>query len=102
MPKISRLEIKNCLGISELEIQAGKVNIIKGDYCKENCSWVTPKEQANNQRSNRIVVVKGECLTLAQACDKYGTPYGRANNRLRLGWPDERAILAPKGERLHG
>lgn len=57
MPKISRLEIKNCLGISELEIQA---------------------------------------------CDKYGTPYGRANNRLRLGWPDERAILAPKGERLHG
>ncbi len=30
MAQISRLEIKNCLGISELEIQAGKVNLIKG------------------------------------------------------------------------
>lgn len=57
MPKISRLEIKNCLGISELEIQAGKVNIIKGGNEKGKTSIleVIEKGLQNTQRRTKFV-----------------------------------------------
>lgn len=67
-----------------------------GDYCKDNCQWTTPKAQANNTRANKILIVKGEELTLAQACEKYGVPYGRTKARLLSGWADEDAIFIPK------
>lgn len=67
-----------------------------GDYCKENCRWVTYKEQANNTRSNKILTIKGERLTLAQACEKYNAPYDRTKARLHSGWSDEDAVLTPK------
>jgi hypothetical protein len=67
-----------------------------GDYCKENCRWATQKEQANNMRSNKLLIVRGERLTLAQACEKYNLPYERTKQRLHHGWSDEDAIFIPK------
>jgi len=57
MPKISRLEIKNCLGISELEIKAGKVNIISGGNEKGKTSVleVIEKGLQNTQRRTKFV-----------------------------------------------
>lgn len=31
-----------------------------GNYCKENCTWGTLKEQANNKRNNTVVVINWE------------------------------------------
>lgn len=57
MAKISRLEIKNCLGISELEIQAGKINIISGgnERGKTSVLEVIERGLQNTQRRSKFV-----------------------------------------------
>jgi len=55
--KISRLEIKNCLGIKELEVRAGKVNLIKGGNEKGKTSLleVIEKGLRNTERRAKFV-----------------------------------------------
>jgi len=55
--KISRLEIKNCLGIKELEVQAGKVNLITGDNETGKTSVLESIEKAiyNAERRAKFV-----------------------------------------------
>lgn len=36
-------------------------------YFKENCCWATPREQANNRRTSRFLILNGERITFAQA-----------------------------------
>lgn len=57
MSRISRLEIKNCLGISELEIQAGKVNIIRGgnERGKSSVLEVIEKGLRNTVRRTKFI-----------------------------------------------
>lgn len=33
---------------------------VNWNYCKENCTWRTKKEQVNNQRSNTVVIINWE------------------------------------------
>lgn len=60
-----------------------------GDYSKENCRWITQKEQCNNRR-NRVVVfsIKATCLSK-------GILYKTYRKRLKLGWDKERALNTP-------
>lgn len=57
MPQISRLEIKNCLGISELEVKCGKVNIITGgnEEGKTSVLEVIEKGVKNSKRRTQFV-----------------------------------------------
>ena len=56
-----------------------------GDYCPENCRWVTREENGRNKRNNRLVEVDGEVKPLVVWCEKFQIPYHRALGRLNRG-----------------
>lgn len=71
-----------------------------GDYCPENCRWVTMKEQNNNKRSNIKIEYKGEILTLTQWSERLGIGVDTLRARLyRLGWTVEKTFETPIDER---
>lgn len=69
-------------------------------YSKDNCKWVTRKEQANNKRNNRLLTVKGTTKTMSQWAEIARLDCRTIHRRLGLGWDSEKAIFAPK--RGHG
>lgn len=77
----------------ELTIERISVN---GDYCPENCCWITRKAQACNKRDTRWVDYKGEHIRLIALCDHLGLRYDTIHDRIyKRGWSVEKAIETP-------
>lgn len=67
-----------------------------GDYCPQNCRWVSRKEQSNNKRNNRLITHNGQTKTITQWAEENGLPYYVLKKRYdKLGWTFERAISEP-------
>ena len=69
-----------------------------GNYESSNCQWTSRKAQARNRRSNHIVVLCGEPMTLADAVDRSNVKYNTVLYRLRRGWSIEDAISREIGQ----
>lgn len=72
-----------------------------GHYEPGNVRWASKAEQANNRRSNRIITLNGESLTLSQWADKLNMPKTAIPNRLILGWSIEKTLTTPFKKRHH-
>mgnify|MGYP006923378127 CR=1 FL=1 len=67
-----------------------------GNYCPENCRWVTMTEQARNMSRNRIITYKGEQRCLSEWAEILGINVKVLGHRLNAyGWSVERAFTTP-------
>jgi hypothetical protein len=69
-----------------------------GDYCPENCKWVTRQEQANNRRTNRPLTLNGVTKNLGQWAIGLGISKGALKQRIdKYHWSIEDALTIPPG-----
>ena len=68
---------------------------LNGNYCPENCRWVTYKIQNNNKRGNRLIEFNGEIHTLSEWSDIVGIEMPTLWGRLKRGWDIERTLTSP-------
>jgi hypothetical protein len=64
-------------------------------YYPGNCYWATWEEQARNRRSNHLETFNGKTQCLAGWSEETGIPNHIICQRLRHGWPPERALTEP-------
>lgn len=73
-----------------------------GNYCPENCRWVTMKVQSNNTRRNKFYEAFGEKHTLSEWADIKGASRELLKGRVKNGWDIERALIEKKRETVNG
>jgi hypothetical protein len=76
----------------DLTIERKDVN---GDYCPENCEWVSLSEQAQNRRDCCYITYKGETKNITQWSKCVGISRGCLYHRLHNGWTVEEAFNTP-------
>lgn len=72
-----------------------------GDYCPENCRWATWKDQRRNTRRNVYLTCNGETKCITDWAVAIGASANTIRDRLKRGWPVERAITTPPDKRFY-
>ena len=72
-----------------------------GDYCPENCRWVSMSVQANNKRNNNYYTIDGVTKTLSEWCREYGNLCVQSvYHRLQRGWDIKTALEKPMQKKV--
>jgi len=67
-----------------------------GNYCPENCRWITNKEQQSNKSTNKFIEYNGERLTHTQWSERLGGGRCLVHHRLMMGWSEMAAVSTPR------
>lgn len=78
----------------EKNTQIDRIDNSRG-YYKENCRWVTPKENSNNRRSNVFLTYKGQTKTFSNWAKCFNLKMPTLRNRIKKGWNTEKALKTP-------
>lgn len=69
---------------------------VNGNYCPENCIWITIMSQARNKRDTIRVIYRGEEKPLIEWCEILGLRYDTIHERImNFGWDAEKAFETP-------
>lgn len=63
-----------------------------GDYCPENCRFVTLKKNNQNRCTSKLYTYKGKTQNLMEWCNELSLSYTTVLMRIRRGWDFEKAI----------
>lgn len=67
-----------------------------GNYCPDNCVFVSRRDNLNNTSKTVFLSIKGKKIALQNAAIKYGINQSALYQRIhKLGWSHERAVTVP-------
>lgn len=72
---------------------------VNGNYCKENCRWVSLKEQARNKRNNRIFFFRNKKRCLVELSEEFNIKRTTLGDRIAKGQSLETALIT-KGYKM--
>lgn len=64
-----------------------------GNYCPENCRWITMFEQQSNKQNTRLITHNGETKHLMEWSRILNLDDGAISERIRRGWKEEDLLL---------
>lgn len=63
-----------------------------GNYCPENCRWITIDIQSNNKSDNHYITFNGKTQTLTQWSHETNIKQPTIRQRLKRGWSIEKSL----------
>lgn len=69
---------------------------VNGNYCPENCTWITMAEQARNKRTCKYITFNGITDTVTGWTNRVGFARETIRERLKRGWTVEQALTTPR------
>lgn len=71
-----------------------------GNYCKENCRWITNLEQQGNKRNTIFGIVNGKEVRLKDYCEEHHLNYQQIKWRINKGLDLDKALNTPIRKKL--
>jgi len=82
------------MGESSMGYQIDRIKNNHG-YYKENCRWVTSKNNNRNRRDNRLETLNGKTQCIAAWAEEIGINKNTILWRLNHGWSVEKTLMTP-------